>query len=85
MSRDIAIPAIGGSSGALGVFYALGEFSIHNIDVMMAALGPLAFRVAPNLPAVDAQALQRIYIAFAIVSALLALLTLARRARKRFA
>lgn len=81
--KDHLLPAGAGASGFLGVLYALGEFSIHNLDVVMAALGPIAFRVAPRLPAVDAETMQRIYVLLAIVSAGIALVTLARRAYDR--
>jgi hypothetical protein len=76
------IPVLGGTSAG-GLIYALAEFSVQNIDVMMAALGPFAFRVAPNVPYLGAATLQQAYIALAVVSALLALVTLARRVGKR--
>lgn len=79
-----SIPYLGGAGGFLGILYALGEFSIHNIDVMMAALGPFAFRIAPHVGFLDAQTVQQIYIALAVVSGLLAAYTLAKRAQQRF-
>ncbi|QCC47533.1 hypothetical protein [Halobellus limi] len=77
------LPIAGGTSvGAL--IYAFAEFGVHNLDVLMAALGPFAFRIAPAVPYLDATAVQRIYIALAILSALIAAWTLLQRAKQRF-
>lgn len=81
--REKVIPLVGGS-GAAGVLYALPEFLIGNLDVLMAAIGPFAFRIAPHVPALDATVLQRIYIALAILSAILAVGTLVSRAQEKF-
>jgi len=76
------LPVLGGT-GAGGLIYALAEVSVQNIDVLMAALGPLAFRVAPRVPYLGAATLQQAYIALAVVSALLALVAYLRRVGKR--
>lgn len=81
--RDHVLP-FGVGSTLTALLVGLAEFSVANLDVMMAAIGPLAFRVAPETPQIDETLLQQLYLALAVLSAMLAVWTLVRRARRKF-
>jgi len=58
MKREI----LGASGGVGAVFVTLWHFGVANIAEIQAVVIPLAFRIAPQVPYLDEQLLQRVAI-----------------------